>query len=71
MLDRAEMALANAEIKYKAAMQALAAKERALKEERQTLLSDYGKTVARLSDARDRARTSYQKLIEDWANDLQ
>ena len=65
-LDRAEEALAAAQARHDKALDKLAKREAALREERHALARKRDEEVAALEDVRDQAKDAYDEAMRDW-----
>ena len=65
-LDRADKALAVAQARHDKALDALAKREAALREERHALARKRDKEIAALEEARERAKDAYDEAMRDW-----
>jgi len=65
-LDHAEKELVAAQARHARAMEKLARREAALREERHALARKRDEEVAALEDARDRAKDAYDEAMRDW-----
>lgn len=65
-LDRADKALAAAHVRHDKALEALAKREAALREERHAIARKRDKEIAALEVARDRVRDAYDEAMRDW-----
>ncbi|QUT05164.1 hypothetical protein KFK14_19515 [Sphingobium phenoxybenzoativorans] len=66
-LDKAEKALADADIRFAERERTLKAQEQAAKEERRQLRARHDKDMATLRQKRDRAKADYRDKLEIWA----
>ena len=65
-LDRADKALAVAQARHGKALDALAKREAALREERHALARKRDKEIAALEETRDRTKEAYDEAMSDW-----
>ncbi len=65
-LDRAEQALAAAQARHDKALDALAKREAALREERHALARKWDEELQALEQARERAKDAYDEAMQDW-----
>jgi len=65
-LDRADEALAAAQTRHEKALEALAKREAALREERHALARKRDKEIAALEETRDRAKDAYDEAMRNW-----
>jgi len=65
-LDRADKALAAAQARHDKALDALAKREAALREERHALARKRDKEIAGLEETRDQAKHAYDEAMRDW-----
>lgn len=65
-LDRAEKRLASAQARHDKALDVVAKREAALREERHALARKWDDELRALEEARERAKTAYDEAMQDW-----